>query len=314
MIKQVQIPSTRLSSETTIATKSRHSCPRVRNPFSALARNLSLGSDGEVAVLARETQRHHFPFITQNISPSPTATWASGPNWFRNKSDSWFAFEWGPGARLYIIGLDYVGSDINRAPSGATPSKGYFVLTDFLLLRFVHILSSLGMTHFTVQERLRGNTEDIYCIMSSTRWIKAIKTKESNRSMESPPWLASEEGRKYFSEEIQASGTYRQHCRRQSLEFVRIFGKFLAMDRSPQSSLIAQIWWLWQGMNIRLYIISRVINSRRSDFSLQITLHCRYHLSKGVDLSQIWFWQLFIHPTAKSASFSIFLCSSSKEA
>ena len=105
----------------------------------------------------------------------------------------------------------------------------------------------------------------------------------------------------------QASGTYRQHCRRQSLEFVRIFGKFLAMDRSPQSSLIAQIWWLWQGMNIRLYIISRVINSRRSDFSLQITLHCRHHLSKGVDLSQIWFWQLFIHPTAKSASFSIFL-------
>ena len=79
------------------------------------------------------------------------------------------------------------------------------------------------------------------------------------------------------------------------------------MDRSPQSSLIAQIWWLWQGMNIRLYIISRVINSRRSDFSLQITLHCRHHLSKGVDLSQIWFWQLFIHPLAKSASFSIFL-------
>ena len=125
--------------------------------------------------------------------------------------------------------------------------------------------------------------------------------------MESPPWLASEEGRKYFSEEIQASGTYRQHCRRQSLEFVRIFGKFLAMDRSPQSSLIAQIWWLWQGMNIRLYIISRVINSRRSDFSLQITLHCRLHLSKGVDLSQIWFWQLFIHPLAKSASISILL-------
>ena len=78
MIKQVQIPSTRLSSETTIATKGRHSCPRVRNPFSALARNLGLGSDGEVAVLARETQRHHFPFITQNISqvlqpPEPAA-------------------------------------------------------------------------------------------------------------------------------------------------------------------------------------------------------------------------------------------------
>ena len=156
MIKQVQIPSPRLSSETTIATKGRHSCPRVRNPFSALARNLGLGSDGEVAVLARETQRHHFPFITQNISPSPTATWASGPNWFRNKSDSWFAFEWGPGARLYIIGLDYVGSDINRAPSGATPSKGYFVLTDFLLLRFVHILSFLGMTHFTDQKKIKG--------------------------------------------------------------------------------------------------------------------------------------------------------------
>ena len=156
------------------------------------------------------------------------------------------------------------------------------MLTDFLLLRFVHILSPLGMTHFTDQERLRGNTEDIYCIMSSTRSTKTIKMKESNRTMEFPPWLASEEGRKYFSEEIQASGTYRQHCRRQSLEFVRIFGKFLAMDRSPQSSLIAQIWWLWQGMNIRLYIISRVINSRRSDFSLQITLHCRHHLSKGL--------------------------------
>ena len=95
-----------------------------------------------------------------------------------------------------------MGSDINRAPSGATPSKGYFVLTDFLLLRFVHILSSRGMTHLTVQEGLRGNTEDIYCIMSSTRSTKTIKMKESNRTMEFPPWTASEEGRKYFSEEI----------------------------------------------------------------------------------------------------------------
>ena len=64
------------------------------------------------------------------------------PNWFgfRNKSDSWFAFEWGPGARIYIIGLDYVGSDINRGSQRCQGDQGYFVLTDFLLLQFVHCL------------------------------------------------------------------------------------------------------------------------------------------------------------------------------
>ena len=111
--------------------------PQVRNPFSALPVYLYLSrrSDGEVAVLAQDTT---FPLSTKTSSPTP----AAGPNWFgfRNKSDSWFAFEWGPGARIYIIGLDYVGSDINRGSQRCQGDQGYFVLTDFLLLQFVHCL------------------------------------------------------------------------------------------------------------------------------------------------------------------------------
>ena len=111
--------------------------PQVRNPFSALPVYLYLSrpSDGEVAVLAQDTT---FPLSTKTSPPTP----APGPNWFgfRNKSDSWFAFEWGPGARIYIIGLDYVGSDINRGSQRCQGDQGYFVLTDFLLLQFVHCL------------------------------------------------------------------------------------------------------------------------------------------------------------------------------
>ena len=112
--------------------------PRVRNPFSAVAVYLYLSrrSDGEVAVLAQDTT---FPLSTKT---SPPQTPPPGPNWFgfRNKSDSWFAFEWGPGARIYIIGLDYVGSDINLGSQRCQGDQGYFVLTDFLLLQFVHCL------------------------------------------------------------------------------------------------------------------------------------------------------------------------------
>ena len=80
--------------------------------------------------------------------------------------------------------------------------------------------------------------------------------------IESKPSIESEKARKYFLKEMQASGTYRRHCRRQSHPRIcQNFWQFFGKDPQPQSSLIAQIWWLWQGMNIRLYIISRVINS-----------------------------------------------------
>ena len=92
--------------------------------------------------------------------------------------------------------------------------------------------------------------------------------------IESKPSIASEKFRKYFLKEMQASGTYRRHCRRQSHPRIcQNFWQFFGKDPQPQSSLIAQIWWLWQGMNIRLYIISRVINLRRSNFLIAANGH-----------------------------------------
>ena len=94
-------------------------------------------SDGEVAVLvwAAETPPLSLypPKHPHNRPPNP--------NWFgfRNKSDSRFAFEWGPGARIYIIGVDYVGADINRGSQRCHRDEGYFVLTDFFLLQFVQM-------------------------------------------------------------------------------------------------------------------------------------------------------------------------------
>ena len=115
--------------------------------------------------------------------------------------------------------------------------------------------------------------------------------------IESKPSIESEKARKYFLKEMQASGTYRRHCRRQSHPRIcQNFWQFFGKDPQPQSSLIAQIWWLWQGMNIRLYIISRVINLRRSNFLIAAN-----SAPAAEGLSQIWFWQLFIASTSLSS-------------
>ena len=92
------------------------------------------------------------------------------PNWFgfRNKSDSWFAFEWGPGARIYIIGLDYVGSDINRGSQRCQGDQGYFVLTDFLLLQFVHCLK------WTWQIWKQGHPGDTDVASSLSRQLREL--------------------------------------------------------------------------------------------------------------------------------------------
>ena len=113
--------------------------------------------------------------------------------------------------------------------------------------------------------------------------------------IESKPSIESEKARKYFLKEMQASGTYRRHCRRQSHPRIcQNFWQFFGKDPQPQSSLIAQIWWLWQGMNIRLYIISRVINSPVAD---QTNSHCSKRCSCPKGFEPDWqLWQLFIHP------------------
>ena len=110
---------------------------RIERPNFAPSQKSIFGSASYLSPRSSDGSRcpclhHHFPFYPPKHPHHHCRR--QNPNWFgrRNKSDSWFAFEWGPGARIYIIGLDYVGSDINRASQRCHRDEGYFVLTDFL--------------------------------------------------------------------------------------------------------------------------------------------------------------------------------------
>ena len=122
----------------------------------------------EKSLSLSEQLRHHFPFIPQNIARPPPPN----PNWFgfRNKSDSRFAFEWGPGARIYIIGLDYVGSDINRASQRCHRDEGYFVLTDFFPVSICPHICNCNRPQET--SKLEGRGSNMKKYWDIHRWSK----------------------------------------------------------------------------------------------------------------------------------------------